>query len=99
MGDSFAQWLDSFGFSNIRRARWPGLLFCASGRSDAKWAEAMNAFPLPHWEAAETALRAVANAIILRSPSTPVMCHSGGVSKQDDGCATRIGPSFPFRVN
>ena len=26
------------------------------------------------------------------------MCHSGDVSKQDDGCATRIGPSFPFRV-
>jgi hypothetical protein len=50
----------------------------------SKWgiAEAMGAFPLPHWEAAETALRAVANAIILYSPSAPVMCHYGGVSKQ-----------------
>src|ERR1700688_3543348 len=27
-----------------------------------------------------------------------VMCHSGDVSKQDDGCAARIGPSFPFLV-
>jgi hypothetical protein len=27
-----------------------------------------------------------------------VMCHSGDVSKQDDGGAARIGPSFPFRV-
>ena len=27
-----------------------------------------------------------------------VMCHSGDVSKQDDGGAAGIGPSFPFRV-
>jgi hypothetical protein len=28
-----------------------------------------------------------------------VMCHSGDLSKQDDGGAARIGPSFPFRVD
>jgi hypothetical protein len=27
------------------------------------------------------------------------MCRSGDASKQDDGCAARIGPSFPFQVN
>jgi hypothetical protein len=34
------------------------------------------------------------NAVILYSPATPVMCHSGGVSKQDDGCAGELARHF-----
>ena len=49
-----------------RQDRREGLRY-ASGLSDTEWriAEAIDAFPAPHWEAAETDLRAVANAIIL----------------------------------
>jgi hypothetical protein len=34
------------------------------------------------------------NAIKLYSPATPVMCHSGGISKQDDGCAGELARHF-----
>jgi hypothetical protein len=39
------------------------------------------------------------NAIILYSPATPVMCHSGGVSKQDDGCADELARHFRTGAN